>query len=41
MDLAVGNFGDEMGSWGVGSLKVKDLICWIRAAQLEIRPLKT
>ena len=32
MDLAVGNFGDEIGFGAAGSLKVKDLICWIRAA---------
>jgi hypothetical protein len=30
MDQAVGNFGDEIRSSGAGSLKVKDLICWIR-----------
>jgi len=32
MDLAVGNFGDEIGFGAAGSLKVKDLICWIREA---------
>jgi len=32
VDQAVGNFGDEIRSKGAGSLKVKDLICWIHRA---------